>query len=276
MSHTLLVAPTDRTRQAGAAAWVDHELAVGAKVYYKGWAAPAADQHWLTGREGSPRARAALGSGQLEFLDFPAALERTGGTTEGLWRLQAEEVERALDEGWGRIAMTQESFHRPMVDDDEFSEFVAQEGGYDRLAERRPLRVLCQLTLDEENPAAITAAAVVHHRDLLDVGWSARVTDGRWCPAGDLDVVVAGRVAAALRGALGEATLPGADELHVDLSEVSFLDRAAAVALCDVVAEPRPPGAASRVVVHGAGPIARRLLRAVDPPPGLVLAGAEP
>lgn len=272
MSHTLVVAPTDRARQAGAAAWVDRELAAGAKVYYKGWAPEPPAQHWLTGREGSERARTALASGQMEFLDFPTVVERAGGNAVGLGRLLIDEVERALDEGWRRVAMTQESFHRPMADEAELAEFIAQEAWFDRLGERRPLQVLCQLTLDEENAAAVDAAAAVHHRDLVDVGWSARVVDGRWRPAGDLDVVVAHRVAAALRGALREPTLPDADGLHVDLTEVTFLDRAAAHALCAVAAAPRPPGAADRLVVHGANPVARRLLGTLDPPPQLVLA----
>ena len=272
VSHTLLVAPTDRVRQAGAAAWVDHELATGAKVHYKGWAADHPDGHWLTGRDGSPRARAALESGQLEFLAFPTVVELAGGTAVGLRHLLTDEVERALDDGWGRIAMTQESFHRPMVDGAEFAEFVAQEACFDRLAERRPLQVLCQLTLDEENDAAVDAAAAVHHHDLVDLGWSARTASGRWRPAGDLDVVVAHRVAAALRGALARPTPPDDEALHVDLGEVAFLDVAVVHVLGEVAAESRPPGAARRVVLHRAGPLVRRLLAALDPGPSLVLA----
>lgn len=279
MSHTLLVAATDHAQHAGAAAWVDHELAAGAKVYYKGWAAVSPETHWLTGHEGSRRARAAVGSGQLEFLDFPTVIELCGGTTEGLWRLQADEVERGLDEGWGRIAMAQESPHRPMSDGDdgdEAAELAAQESGYDRLAERRPLRVLCQLTLDEENPAAVRATTTAHHRDIVDVGWSARVEAGRWCPAGVLDVAVAGRFAAALRGALRDPGPAISPELHVDLTEVGFLDVAAARAFRDVAVERRPPGAALRIVLHGTGPVTRRLLGALETFEGPLTTTAEP
>ncbi len=157
-AHGLLVADTDRERRVGAAAWVDRQLTGGAKVYYKGWLDDGEDprDHWIAGHGGAPSARGALATGQLEIMGFPEVVSICGGTTEGLHQLLHREVEQAItQQGWARVALSQESARRPMADETEAAEFAAQEAAYDDLARAWPVTTLCQLTLADENVAAI-------------------------------------------------------------------------------------------------------------------------
>lgn len=259
-AHTLLAGDADQVR-ASTAEWVGHELSGGAKVLYKGWFGDDREPvgHWLFGPGGVPAAPAALGCGQLELLDFRTVVERCGGSTEGLFRWQSHEVRTAVTAGWTSVAMTQESTHRPLADGREAAEFVEQEQGYGRLAERWPLNTLCQLTVAEERPAAVRASVAVHHGDVAAGGWSARTEDGRWHLSGDLDVAVASEFGAAVEGAFRAV----AGRLHVDLGSVSFLDSACAqVLLLAARSAPRR----RRLVLHRASEVVRELLAAVGLP----------
>lgn len=281
-AHLLFVADNERMQRAGTGAWLDRELARGAKVYYKGWIDPGTtiDRHWLAGPAGPRRGREAVASGQLEFCDFPTVIEHCGGTTAGLRRLQADEVSRAMDEGWPAVAMTQESAQRPMADDAEAAEFAVQERGYDELIRDWPLRVLCQLVTPAENDAAIWESAAVHHEWLVDGPWSAtgpvdesaaprRMPGVRWSVRGELDAWVARRFGGALAGALRRARESAAGpHLHVDLSEVTFMDVACARMLT-LAARSMPSG--QEVRAHGASRTVRRLLDAVERPRTLLV-----
>lgn len=269
-THALLVADTDADRRARAAAWVGRELERGSKVYYKGWVPDGAppDRHWIVGDEGAPGGAAAFASGQLEFLDLPTVVQRCGGTAEGLFELQDDECRRAVDEGWPSVAMSQESPHRPMADDDELSALAAQEHGYDVLAGRWPLTTLCQLTVDEESGPAAWETAAAHFREIADEHWSSSYSDGRWQPHGELDAHVVLRFSAAVDGALRDAlhSVDGPD-LHVDLADVEFMDFACAqVLMLAARAAPRP----QRVVVHRAATMQRRLIVAAGRPASLL------
>lgn len=265
-THRLLVADTDGHRRVRAGSWVGRELARGAKVYYKGWLdeGARAEQHWIVGPSGAPGAPDAFASGQLEFLDFPSVIERCGGTTEGLFKLQTDEVERALDEGWPSVAMSQESPHRPMVDEDEAAELAAQERGYDLLADRWPLSTLCQLTIDEENAAANWETAAVHYREISDVHWSSSHHGGCWQLRGALDAHVARRFSAAVYGALDEARRsPSGPDLHIDLAAVEFMDFACAQIL---LLNARSAAREQKIVLHRAGDFLRHLIIAAGRP----------
>lgn len=267
-AHLLQVADTDHAQRVGTAAWLDRELAFGAKVFYKGWLGDdnRIEKHWIAGPEASRRTREALRSGQLEFLDFPTLIDRCEGTTEGLHRLQAEELHRALGEGWPSVAMTQESSRRRLVDDVEVAEFARQEGGYDTLTADAPLRVLCQLTTAVENDVHVFESLGVHHRFVADVGWGALLEDGRWRLRGDLDAHVARRFGGALAGALRDKGT-GAD-LHLDLADVGFVDVACAQLLV-LAARSEPAG--RRIVLHEPPRLLRRLLDVLGRPASVVI-----
>lgn len=272
--HLMIVADTERRQHELSATWLSDEIGQGAKVYVKGWFDPAEpERHWVAGPDGPRGGRAAIGLGQVELCDFPSVIERCGGTTEGLYRLQHDEVVRAMDEGWSSVAMLQESAGRPMADDAEAAEFAAQESGYDTLIERWPLRVLCQLTTPVENETAIWRSAAVHHARLVDGRWSARSEAGRWWVEGDLDAHVVHRFGGALVGALRRAAeAPDGPHLRIDLSAVSFLDIACARIL-GLAARSAPPG--QELVVHGASRIVHRAVEAVGRPETLVLVDEE-
>jgi ABC-type transporter Mla MlaB component len=271
-AHLLQVADNEHAQRLGAAAWVDREIAFGAKVFYKGWLGDDArvEKHWLAGPEASRRTREALRSGQLEFMDFPTLLTRCEtdphGFTAGVHRLQTEELERALGEGWPSVAMTQETSHRQLVDDAEVTEFGRQEAGYDALAGRAPVRILCQLNTAIENERHVFSSLGVHHRHIADVGWDATVSDGWWHLRGDLDAHVARRFGGALVGALREKAT--GDHLQIDLSEVGFVDVACAQLLVHAArSEPE-----CRTVVLADPPrLLRRLLDVLGRPASLVL-----
>jgi anti-anti-sigma regulatory factor len=271
-AHLLQVADTDHAQRVGTAAWLDRELAFGAKVFYKGWLGDDGriEKHWIAGPESSRRAREALRSGQLEFLDFPELIARctsaSDGLTAGLHRLQAEELERALGEGWPSVAMTQESSRRELVDDTEVVEFGRQEGGYDALATRAPVRILCQLNTSVENERHVFESLGVHHRHVVDVGWSAVLDDGRWHLHGDLDAHVAKRFGGALAGALREKATGG--DLEIDLSDVGFVDVACAQLLV-LAARAEPEG--RRIVLHDPPRLLRRLLDVLGRPASIVV-----
>ncbi|MDT7742090.1 MAG: hypothetical protein QOE59_1168 [Actinomycetota bacterium] len=271
-AHALHVADSGHAQRVGTSAWVDRELAFGAKVYYKGWLGDdgRVEKHWIAGPEGTRRTREALRSGQLEFLDFPALVERCEGTTEGLHRVQTEELERALSEGWPSVAMTQESPRRELVDENEIAEFARQEGGYDTLVARAPLRVLCQLDTSVENEVHVFKSLGVHHRHVVDVGWDVALDDGRWRLRGDLDAHIARRFGGALAGALRDKVT--GDDLHVDLAEVGFVDVACAQLLVHAArAEPE----SRHVVLHDPPRLLRRLLDVLQRPASLVVVDGD-
>jgi anti-anti-sigma regulatory factor len=266
-AHTLLVADAVEQSRRGTASWVERELAHGSKVYYKGWLPDGRrpDQHWITGPAGARGARDALASGQLEFLDFPTLVERCGITAEGVLGLYREEIERALDDQWPSVAMTQESPALPMTDDAHLiGEYATWESGFDAFTQRWPVRLLCQLTVPDENETAVWETVAVHHRDVVDGVWSAAGDLSRWRPEGDLDAHVARRFGAAVHGALRAARESGAGpDLHLDLSAVGFMDVACAQILM-LAARSAPEG--QHVVVHGGPRFLRRLFDAVGRP----------
>jgi anti-anti-sigma regulatory factor len=271
-AHLLQVADNDHAQRVGTAAWLDRELSFGAKVFYKGWLGDAGrvEKHWIAGPEASRRTREAVRSGQLEFLDFPELIARCesggDGLTAGLHRIQNEELDRALGEGWPSVAMTQESSRRELADDAEAVDFARQEGGYDTLAARAPLRVLCQLTTSVENERHVFESLGVHHRYVADVGWGAALEDGRWWLSGDLDAHVAKRFGGALAGALREKATGG--DLEIDLSEVGFVDVACAQLLV-LAARAEPDG--RRIVLHDPPRLLRRLLDVLGRPTSIVV-----
>lgn len=267
-AHSLLVSETDRDQRVGATAWVDEQLSGGAKVFYKArpevW---GGDPHWLLGPGGTPRASRALTTGQLEIMDFVEVVQAAGGTTQGLRELQFDEITRGLGEGWVRVAMSQESPGRPLADEAEIAEFTAQESAYDELARDWPLTTLCQLTLVHENPVATWETAALHSGDIVDHQWSALWHDGRWRVRGELDASVVQRFGAALHGALRRCFQENADPtLHVDASEIEFVDVATAQSL---ILSAHSAGRRQRIVVHGADEVLRDVVAAVGRPRSL-------
>ena len=265
--HTLNVADAVDQGRRGTASWVERELALGSKVFYKGWLPDGRrpDQHWLTGPAGPRGARDAMATGQLEFLDFPTLVERSGGTSDGVLTLYRGEVERALDDQWPTVAMTQESPELPMADNAGLvSEYITWETGFDALTEQWPVRMLCQLDVPVENDTAVWETVAVHHRDVVDGFWSASGDAGRWRPRGDLDAHVARRFGAAVHGALrASRAREGCTDLHVDLSAVDFMDVACAEILM-LAARSAPSD--QLVVLHGGPRFLRRLFDAVGRP----------
>jgi anti-anti-sigma regulatory factor len=264
--HTLLVSGTVDRGRRGTASWLEQQLAHGAKVYYKGWLVEGGrpDQHWLTGPAGPRGARDALASGQLEFLDVPTVVARSGGTADGITALFRDEVERALDDQWPAVALSQESAGLPMADADQVREHATWEAGFDALTARWPVRVLCQLSVPDENETALWETVAVHHRDLVDEVWSASGCGARWQPRGDLDAHVARRFGAAVDGALRAARArEDGPDLHLDLSAVDFMDVACAEILM-LAARSAPSG--QQVVLHGGQRFLRRLFDAVGRP----------
>lgn len=265
-AHTLLVADTVDQGRRGTSSWVERELALGSKIYYKGWLPDGQrpDQHWISGPAGPRGARDALVSGQLEFLDLPTAVERSGATADGVVKLYREEVERALDDMWPSVAMTQESPELPMADAAQVSEYTTWEAGFDALAAQWPVRLLCQLCVPVENDTAVWETVATHHRDLVDGFWAATDSSGTWRPRGDLDAHVARRFGAAVNGALcaARAREDGPD-LHLDLSAVDFMDVACAEIL---MLAARSAPADQHLVLHGGHRFLRRLFDAVGRP----------
>ncbi|PVZ08890.1 STAS domain-containing protein [Actinomycetospora cinnamomea] len=276
-AHTLLVADAVDQGRRGTASWVERELARGSKVYYKGWLPDGRrpDQHWIAGPAGARGAREALASGQLEFLDFPAVVERCGITADGVLGLYREEIERALDGQWPTVAMTQESPALPMADGaDLVGEYAAWESGFDAFTQRWPVRLLCQLTVPDENETAVWETVAVHHRAVLDGAWSAVGDVCWWRPRGDLDAHVARRFGAAVHGALRAARGSGdGPDLHLDLSEVDFMDVACAQILM-LAARSAPED--QHVVLHGGPRFLRRLFDAVGRPASVREGGDAP
>ena len=264
--HTLLVAEDDRQRRTSAAAWVERALSVGEKVFYKGWHDPAApsDRHWLAGPDGPRAAPEAFRSGQLELANYADVLSAAGWTNEGVRKFHTEEIERAFDEGWSSVAMAHETVKREMADENEAVEVAEHEAGYDVLMERWPLRVLCQLTVAEENATATWETVAMHHRDLVDGPWSAGSHDGLWQPRGEIDAYVARRFGAATVGAMRLAhDHADGPHLHVDLSAVEFID-VAAVQMLLLAARSAPRG--QGVVLHHTPRMVERLVEAVGRP----------
>lgn len=264
-AHALLAAPIEDLR-AGTASWVGRELAAGSKVYYKGWLEGSTnpEHHWIVGPWGAPGGREAIGSGQLEFLDYPTVIERCGGTNEGLFRLQLDEVEQAFDEGWGTVAMTQETSYRPMLDAAEATQFAGQERAFDLIASRWPVNTLCQLSLHDERDTAVWESMAVHHRDLQSLQWSARILEDRWYLSGELDVHVAREFGAAVHGALRSAwRFPERPDLEVDLAAVSFLDTACAQIM---MLAARSAARYQRMILRRVPPLVREVIEVVGRP----------
>jgi anti-anti-sigma regulatory factor len=265
-AHTLLVADSVQHGRRRAASWVERELVGGAKVYYKGWLAEGqrADQHWITGPAGPRGAREALATGQLEFLDIPTVVARTGGAADAVSGLFRGEVERALDDRWPTVALTNESPRLTLGDEDVLSAYTSWEAGFDVLAERRPVRVLCQLSVPDETENSVWETVAVHHRSLVDGVWSAGGGARDWQPRGDLDAHVARRFGAAVHGALRSArTHEDGPDLHLDLSAVDFMDVSCAQILM-LAARSAPPD--QHMVLHGGPRFLRRLFDAVGRP----------
>ncbi|MFC5142562.1 STAS domain-containing protein [Actinomycetospora rhizophila] len=275
--HTLLVSDAVVQGRRGAASWVERELSLGSKVFYKGWppSGGRADQHWLTGPAGPRGARDALSTGQLEFLDFPTLVERSGATADGVLAVYRGEVERALDDLWPTVAMTQESPELPMADDAGLvSEYARWESGFDDLTHRWPVRMLCQLCAATESERSVWETVAVHHRDVVDGFWSATADDGHWQPRGDLDARVARRFGAAVHGALRTAREgEHGPDLHLDLSGIDFMDVACAEILM-LAARSAPAG--QHVVLHGGPRFLRRLFDAVGRPGSVRESGDTP
>lgn len=275
--HTLLVTDGADQGRRGAASWVEQELSLGSKVYYKGWLPEGhrADQHWIAGPAGPRGARDALTTGQLEFLDFPTLVERSGATADGVLAVYRGEVERAIDDLWPTVAMTQESPELPMADDvDLVAEYARWEAGFDDLCERWPVRMLCQLCVAAESERSVWETVAVHHRDIVDGFWSATADDGHWQPRGDLDAHVARRFGAAVHGALRTARDgEHGPDLHLDLSGVDFMDVACAEIL---MLAARSAPADQHVVLHGGSRFLRRLFDAVGRPPTVIEGGEAP
>jgi hypothetical protein len=268
--HTLLVAEDDQQRRTSAAAWVERALAVGEKVYYKGWQDPdeAPEKHWLAGPDGPRAAPEAFRTGQLELANYAVVLTAAGWTNEGVRKYHTEELERAFDEGWSSVAMAHETVKRAMADENEAAEVAEHEAGYDVLMSHWPLRVLCQLTVAEENEIATWETVAMHHRDLVDGPWSAGVAGGLWQPRGAIDAYVARRFGAAAVGAMRLAAHYGPDpDLHADLSAIEFID-VAAVQMLLFAARSAPVG--QRVVLHHAPRMVQRLVEAVGRPETVV------
>ncbi|MHC1561654.1 STAS domain-containing protein [Actinomycetospora sp. C-140] len=265
--HTLLVADAVEQGRRGTASWVERELALGSKVYYKGWL-PDGQQHWLSGPAGPRGARDAFASGQLEFLDFPTLVERSGATSAGVLAVYQDEVERAFDDLWPTVAMTQESPELPMADDAHLvSEYATWESGFDTLTAEWPVRMLCQLSVPAESERAMWETVAVHHRDLVDGVWSAGDDDGRWRPRGDLDAHVSRRFGAAVHGALRAAReREGCSDLHVDLAAVDFMDVSCAEIL---MLAARSAPTEQHIVLHNGPRFLRRLFDAVGRPPSV-------
>jgi anti-anti-sigma regulatory factor len=274
--HTLLVADAVEHARRGTASWLERELAHGSKVYYKGWlpSGRRPDQHWITGPAGPRGARDALATGQLEFLDYPTVIERCGVSADGVLALYRDEVERALEDQWPTVAMTQESPELPMADHAQVSEYTTWEAGFDVLTDRWPVRMLCQLSVPDENETAVWETVAVHHRDLVDGFWAATEDGGRWRPTGDLDAHGARRFGAAVHGAL-RAARERADgpDLHVDLSAVDFMDVACAEILM-LAARSVPED--QHVILHGGPRFLRRLFDAVGRPATVRESGDTP
>jgi anti-anti-sigma regulatory factor len=166
--------------------------------------------------------------------------------------------------------MTQESSRRQLVDDAEVVEFGRQESGYDALAARAPLRILCQLTTSVENERHVFESLGVHHRHVADVGWGAELDGERWHLHGDLDAHVAQRFGGALAGALREKTTGG--DLEIDLSDVGFVDVACAQ-LIVLAARGEPEG--RRIVLHDPPRLLRRLLDVLGRPASVVVVDGD-
>lgn len=266
-AHTLLVADAVDRGRRGTASWVERELALGSKVYYKGWLPDGrgSDQHWITGPAGARGARDALTTGQLEFLDYPTLVARCGISAEGVLGVYRGEIERALDDRWPSVAMTQESPALPMADDAGLvGEYTAWESGFDAFTRRWPVRLLCQLTVPDETGTAVWETVAVHHRDLLDGAWTAEGDACWWRPRGDLDAHVARRFGAAVHGALRAAQgCEDGPDLHLDLADVDFMDVACAQIL---MLAARSAPAEQQVVLHGGSRFLRRLFDAVGRP----------
>ena len=94
--------------------------------------------------------------------------------------------------------------------------------------------------------------------------------EGRWTLTGELDAHVVQRFGAALYGALrGRRTAVEGPDLHVDLGLVDFLDLACAQSLALTA---RSAGRHQRVVVRGADPFVRQVLRTAGCPSTVVFA----
>lgn len=268
--HTLLVTDGVDQGRRGAASWVERELSLGSKVFYKGWLPDDGrrDQHWLTGPAGPRGARDALSTGQLEFLDFPTLVERSGATADGVLAVYRGEVERALDELWPTVAMTQESPELPMAENAGLvAEYGVWEAGFEDITQRWPVRMLCQLCVTTETERSVWETVAVHHRDVVDGFWSATSDEGCWQPRGDLDAHVARRFGAAVHGALRTARADDrGPDLHLDLSGVDFMDVACAEIL---MLAARSAPAEQHVVLHGGPRFLRRLFDAVGRPPSV-------
>jgi anti-anti-sigma regulatory factor len=239
--------------RAGVAAWVDHELARGSKVLYKGWFAPERSNEWGWLGQG-PRV-AARGRGQLETLSLPDVLERCEGRSEGLWALQRREVEDALGAGWPSVAMTHETTRRHLDEESDIAAFVQRERGYDRLARWWPVNTLCQLSPAEEQTIAVRESLAFHHRDLVTDRWSASMGAGAWRVCGELDVAEREHFRAAVRGVLLARVN---DEVHIDLGAVRVLDSTCADVLVDAARATVPR---RRFVLHHTSSLAATMLR---------------
>lgn len=222
--HPLVVHHTEQRQFRLAEEWVVAALTRGDKVLYK--------HRFGTGRDTAPdrltrTAAAAVGTGQLEFVDAERLHAETGGKHEALYERHVDLVRTALRSGYPTVVMTADgpASHTIAPDPDEL---LAHERDLGRLTAELDVRSLCRYDLRTERSEFLTQLLDVHHRAVSDDVWDAVLRDGRMVLNGEIDSSNAERVASVLRvGARGGVHT-------VDLAGVRFLAAAGIGALTSV------------------------------------------
>lgn len=209
--HTLLLHSTRQRGEIALAAWIRAAVDRGEKVLVKHAAStkvlhrilPAS---WLDAD--------AQGSRRVELADAEAMGSRCGGRHERLYELHVELAERAQQEGYAGLATTADGpALRALTRDN--TELVEHERDIERLVARRQVRALCRYHPDTD-ARLLPDALQIHHHDVDDDIWTARIVDGQLWIRGELDASNADRLAQVLRASVTDGVTV------VNLSELEF------------------------------------------------------
>ena len=268
--HLLLLHRTEEERCQALASWVRRGLEADEKVIYSERSDETPERCLLDvlDRHGVD-AGAAVGEGRLSVLPLTEFYPPEG---------QEALVDRALDEGFGRVRLSAEArVALTRVAQDDYEHF---EDAMDLLCATRPVSALCQYDQGRTTGWWLRRATGTHLTGLRETLLrSAPAEGGGVALSGSVDVSNSGVLEAILVHATGttdEHPEPDDAMLWLDLSALDFIDVAGCRALATSTAPYRRRGGAVAVVAPLPGVDRTLRLMGVDELPGLAVVAGRP